>query len=90
MDPAIVPQPAPTLEGLWADARAGRIEWSAVQQHQADMMPRCINHGERSAPVYWDEKALCEECFAKAVIVKDVQASALSPEEALAAWKGQP
>lgn len=61
----IIPQPAPTLDSLWQEARAGRVEWSAVRQHQADMMPRCVNHRERSAPARWRGKALCVECFSK-------------------------
>ena len=59
-----LPQPAPTLEGLWSKARAGLIPWSDVQDYQSSIMPRCVNHAERSAPASWGDKALCVECFA--------------------------
>lgn len=58
-------QPSPQqieLTTLWERARAGQVDWSAVQAHQNAMMPRCANHSERSAPAAWKDIPLCVEC----------------------------
>jgi hypothetical protein len=54
--------PQSTLESLWEASRKGLITWGSVQAHQADMMPRCVNHPDRSAPVIWNGDALCVTC----------------------------
>ena len=59
--------PQPTLDTLWTEARAGLIPWSTVQQHQADMMPRCQNHSERPMATYEGGAALCDDCYVAVV-----------------------
>lgn len=59
-----------TLETLWDAARAGLIDWPSVQQHQNRMMPRCINHPDRAAPVVWNDQAMCADCVAALVAVR--------------------
>lgn len=58
------------LETLWGASRAGLITWESVQQHQADMMPRCVNHPERSAPAIHDGVPICVDCFAAIVAAR--------------------
>jgi hypothetical protein len=59
-----------TLETLWIASRAGLITWASVQQHQADMMPRCANHPDRAAPAIQDGTPVCADCFAAIVAAR--------------------
>jgi hypothetical protein len=58
-----LPHPAPTLESLWADAQAGAVPWSVVQEHQANMMPRCANHSDRPMSTFQNKTPLCADCY---------------------------
>lgn len=55
--------PQERLAAVWDAARAGMVTWESVRQHQADLMPRCVNHTDRPAPVIWEGQALCVGCI---------------------------
>lgn len=70
MDTGSIPQSPTTLETLWEASRAGLITWASVQQYQANLMPRCANHPDRSAATIEAGQAVCAACYVAIVAAR--------------------